>query len=69
MKIKNLTQKGKYVLVASILGMATISSFAAPAELGGTELAVTQQTAKIRGTILDAKNGEPIIGANVLGRY
>ena len=66
MKIKNLAQKGKYVLVASILGMATISSFAAPAELGGTELAVTQQTAKIRGTILDAKNGEPIIGANVL---
>ena len=66
MKIKNLAQKGKYVLVASILGMATISSFAAPAELGGTELAVTQQTAKIRGTILDAKNGDPIIGANVL---
>ena len=66
MKIKNLAQKGKYVLVASILGMATISSFAAPAELGGTELAVTQQTAKIKGTILDAKNGEPIIGANVL---
>lgn len=66
MKIKNLAQKGKYVLVASILGMATISSFAAPAELDGTELAVTQQTAKIRGTILDAKNGEPIIGANVL---
>ena len=66
MKIKNLAQKGKYVLVASILGMATISSFAAPAELGGTELTVTQQTAKIRGTILDAKNGDPIIGANVL---
>ena len=35
MKIKNLTQKGKYVLVASILGMATTSLFAAPAELGG----------------------------------
>ncbi|MBQ8266304.1 MAG: carboxypeptidase-like regulatory domain-containing protein, partial [Bacteroides sp.] len=68
MKIKNLTQKGKYVLVASILGMTTTSLFAAPAELGGgyTELAVTQQIAKIKGTILDAKNGEPIIGANVL---
>lgn len=66
MKIKNLTQKGKYVLVASILGMATIPSFATSAGTVGTELAVTQQTAKIRGTILDAKNGDPIIGANVL---
>lgn len=65
MKIKNLAQKGKYVLVASILGMAT-SSFAVPADAVGTDLAVTQQTAKIKGTILDAKNGEPIIGANVL---
>ena len=66
MKIKNLTQKGKYVLVASILGMATVSSFATSAGTVGTALAVTQQTAKIKGTILDAKNGEPIIGANVL---
>ncbi|MBQ8441895.1 MAG: TonB-dependent receptor [Bacteroides sp.] len=65
MKIKNLAQKGKYVLVASILGMAT-SSFAVPADAVGADLAVTQQTAKIKGTILDAKNGEPIIGANVL---
>ena len=66
MKIKNLTQKGKYVLVASILGMATVSSFATSTGTVGTALAVTQQTAKIKGTILDAKNGEPIIGANVL---
>ena len=66
MKIKNLAQKGKYVLVASILGMATVSSFATSAGTVGTALAVTQQTAKIKGTILDAKNGEPIIGANVL---
>ena len=66
MKIKNLIQKGKYVLVASILGMATTPSFATSAGTVGTELAVTQQTAKIRGTIFDAKNGDPIVGANIL---
>ena len=64
MKIKNLVQKGKYVLVASILGMAT-PAFAISADAVSSQPAVAQQTAKIKGTILD-QNGEPIIGANVL---
>ena len=65
MKIKNLVQKGKYVLVASILGMAT-PALAISADAVSSQPAVAQQTAKIKGTILDAKNGDPIIGANVL---
>ena len=64
MKIKNLVQKGKYVLVASILGMAT-PALAISADAVSSQPAVAQQTAKIKGTILD-QNGEPIIGANVL---
>lgn len=64
MKIKNLVQKGKYVLVASILGMAT-PALAISADSVSSQPAVAQQTAKIKGTILD-QNGEPIIGANVL---
>ena len=64
MKIKSLIQKGKYVLVASILGMAT-PAFAISADAVSSQPAVAQQTAKIKGTILD-QNGEPIIGANVL---
>ena len=64
MKIKNLVQKGKYVLVASILGMAT-PALAISADAVSAQPAVAQQTAKIKGTILD-QNGEPIIGANVL---
>ena len=64
MKIKNLVQKGKYVLVASILGMAT-PTLAISADAVSSQPAVAQQTAKIKGTILD-QNGEPIIGANVL---
>ena len=64
MKIKNLVQKGKYVLVASILGMAT-PALAISADAVSAQPAAAQQTAKIKGTILD-QNGEPIIGANVL---
>ena len=66
MKIKNLTQKGKYILVASVLGMATSPTFAVSTDVVNSQPAVSQQTSKIKGTIVDAKTGEPIIGANVL---
>lgn len=66
MKIRRLTQTGKYTLLAGVLGMAAIPSSALPADAADLLPAIAQQTTKIKGKILDAKNGEPIIGANVL---
>ena len=66
MEIKKLAQIGKYTLLAGVFGMMSISSFAIPTDTVDLLPDITQQTSKIKGKILDAKNGEPIIGANVL---
>lgn len=67
MKNKTLSKRGKYVLLAGVLGMNSIYASATATEVIEASLpAVTQQVAKLKGVILDAKTGEPIIGANVL---
>lgn len=53
MKIKTLTQRGKYTLLAGVLGMTSIPSSAIPT--GMTDVSfptVAQQTAKIKGKVL-----------------
>lgn len=66
MKIKRLTQIGKYTLLAGVFGTITMPSSAIPT--GAVDLlpAITQQTSKIKGKVVDANTGETIIGANVL---
>ena len=67
MKIKTLTQRGKYTLLAGVLGMISIPSSAIPTGMADVSLpTVAQQTAKIKGKVLDARTGEPVIGANVV---
>ena len=67
MKIKTLTQRGKYTLLAGVLGMSSIPSSAIPTGMADVSLpTVAQQTAKIKGKVLDARTGEPVIGANVV---
>lgn len=67
MKIKTLTQRGKYTLLAGVLGMTSIPSSAIPTGMADVSLpTVAQQTAKIKGKVLDARTGEPVIGANVV---
>lgn len=67
MKNKTLAKRGKYVLLAGVLGMNSIYASAIATEVVEASLpAVTQQVTKLKGVILDAKTGEPIIGANVL---
>ena len=64
---KNLTQRGKYVLLAGVLGMSPMYASAVPADMVDASLPlVSQQTAKLKGVILDTKTGDPVIGANVL---
>lgn len=67
MKIDNLTQRGKYMLLSGVLGMSVLPVSALPADGAEASLpAVEQQVTKLKGVILDAKTGDPIIGANVL---
>lgn len=47
MKIKTLTQRGKYTLLAGVLGMTSIPSSAIPTGMADVSLpTVAQQTAK-----------------------
>lgn len=67
MKNKTLTQRSRYALLAGILGMSSVYVSAIPSEMAEVSLpTINQQVAKLKGIILDAKTGEPIIGANVL---
>lgn len=67
MKIRTLTRKGKYTLLAGVLSTITFPVSASAADgMMNVEAAIAQQTAKIKGKIIDAKTGEPIIGANVI---
>ena len=67
MKIKTLTQRGKYTLLAGVLGMTSIPSSAIPTGMADVSLpTIAQQTAKIKGKVLDARSRESVIGANVV---
>lgn len=67
MKNKTLTQRGKYALLISALGVSSISASAISTEMVEAPLpVVSQQVTKLKGVILDAKTGEPVIGANVI---
>ena len=57
MKIKTLTQRGKYTLLAGVLGMSSIPSSAIPTGMADVSLpTVAQQTAKIKGKSFGCQN-------------
>lgn len=66
MKMKNLIQVGRYTLAAGVWGMLSVAATAVPADIADLSPTVAQQTARIKGKVLDAKSGTPIIGANVV---
>ena len=66
MKVKT-NSAGKLFVLASALYCAPFPTAAISAPANQTTSAtVVQQVTKLKGTVLDAKTGEPIIGANVL---
>lgn len=66
MKVKT-NSAGKLIVLASALYCAPFPTAAISAPANQTTSAtVVQQVTKLKGTVLDAKTGEPIIGANVL---
>lgn len=68
MKIKKTFQIGKYALLAGVLGVFSTPLLAT--SNGSTSEAmsinITKQADRIKGQILDANTGEPIIGAGVV---
>lgn len=64
---KTATRSGKYLLLSGMIGMSAFSAYALPSVTAASDAsAIVQQTAKLTGVIVDAKTGDPIIGANVL---
>ena len=64
---KKATRSGKYLLLSGMIGMSAFSAYALPSVTAASDAsAIVQQTAKLTGVIVDAKTGDPIIGANVL---
>lgn len=68
MNTLKMNTRSRYILLAAMLSLGTVTAFAAPATDNEDEAlyAVTQQNQTLRGTVVDKKTGEPIIGANVL---
>ena len=67
MEIKTATRSGKYLILSGLLGMSLTSAFALPSSVTeAAPAAIVQQNVKLKGVVLDANTGEPIIGANVL---
>lgn len=67
MNLKSLTKTGRYTLLFGVLCMASSPSFATLAnEVEAPLSAVQQQVVRIKGVLVDAFSGEPIVGASVV---
>ena len=67
MNLKSLTKTGRYTLLFGVLCMASSPSFAILAnEVEAPLPAVQQQVVRIKGVLVDAFGGEPIVGASVV---
>lgn len=63
--LKSLGAYGKVAIVAGAIGCVSMPALAAEGQMP-TSATVAQQASKIKGKVVDAKTGEPIIGASVL---
>lgn len=61
------SQRSRYILLAGVLGLGSLTAQAVAADGKGANhaVAITQQSQTIKGTVVD-NTGEPVIGANVL---
>lgn len=65
MKMRKTNNVSRLMVLASALYCASLPTFAT-STVPESMASVVQQTTKLKGVVLDAKTGEPIIGANVL---
>ena len=67
MKTFQSTSKCRHILMAGMLAWGVLPGLAVPeTNDAAVSLAVTQQNVTLKGTVVDKKTGEPIIGANVI---
>lgn len=67
MKTFQSTLKCRHILIAGMLAWGILPGFAVPGIDDLTaSFSATQQDVTLRGTVVDKKTGEPIIGANVV---
>lgn len=65
MSSKTCFAKSSCIVLASALFCTSLPALAT-SSTAGTNLAVQQQDQKLKGQVIDAKTGEPVIGVNVL---
>lgn len=65
MSSKTCFAKSSYIVLASALFCTSLPALAT-SSTAGTNLAVQQQDQKLKGQVIDATTGEPVIGVNVL---
>lgn len=65
MSSKNMFCKSSCIVLASALFCTSLPALAT-SSTAGTNLAVQQQDQKLKGQVIDATTGEPVIGVNVL---
>lgn len=65
MSSKTCFAKSSCIVLASALFCTSLPAFAT-SSTAGTNLAVQQQDQKLKGQVIDATTGEPVIGVNVL---
>ena len=68
MKTFQSSSSSKHLLIAGMLAWGILPTFASPATAHeATDAApIVQQDVTLKGTVVDQKTGEPIIGANVV---
>lgn len=65
MSSKSCFSKSSCFLLASALIGTSLPAFATSSETS-TNLVVQQQNQKLKGQVIDAKTGDPVIGVNIL---
>lgn len=65
MNLKTCISESSCILLASALFSTSLPAFATSSS-AGTDLAIQQQEQKLKGQVIDAKTGDPVIGVNVL---
>lgn len=66
MNLNDISHAGRFTLLAGVLGTLATPAFAEQALVASTSTVAMQQQARITGRVVDAKTGDPIIGANVV---
>lgn len=65
MSLKTCFSESSCILLASALFCTSLPAFATSSS-AGANLTIQQQEQKLKGQVIDAKTGDPVIGVNVL---